>query len=58
MEQLEKRLEKEFELGRIEFEEGAFKRNGNIFYHFISEERIREIIREELADLQQLKDEK
>ena len=53
MEQLEKRLEKEFELGRIEFEEGAFKRNGNIFYHFISEERIREIVREEIAAIKQ-----
>lgn len=46
------------EVGRIEFEEGTFRQNNEKYYLYISEERIREIIREELADLQQLKVEK
>ena len=54
MNQLEKTKE-EFEVGRIEFEDRTFKREDDTFYIRISEKRIREIIREELADIEQRK---
>ena len=36
-------------VGRIEFEDGTFRQNDKKFYMYISEERIREIVREELT---------